>query len=287
MLISLTGVVLATVENAVAESTWTYEDDFETDQAVYDNWDSCGFCESCLDIHLGPCLCYWVPWYGELEQALCFCEGWMAEAAQPFLTYAALPSNGLCTGGSVEFDFAGSGTMVVYAHNAGDVATLGTVTVGPYEVQSFSLPVQYGDPMQFVKFYLSDGEPGDLYFYPCPAIDDLRIEVQYVLLGDLTCDGLINGFDIDPFVLVLGNYLYEYYDLYPACDHMLADLNQDGLVNGFDIDPFVVLIGGGWRDGPVPTPADGNSLSEVRRGPLRISRGPGPDAQQDRQPEGG
>ncbi|MBU0640367.1 MAG: hypothetical protein KKB50_16000 [Planctomycetes bacterium] len=66
-------------------------------------------------------------------------------------------------------------------------------------------------------------------------------------LGDLNCDGMVNGFDIDAFVLALNatppDYP-EYYAVYPDCDHMLADINQDGLVNGFDIDAFVALLGG-------------------------------------------
>ncbi|MBU0638959.1 MAG: carboxypeptidase regulatory-like domain-containing protein [Planctomycetes bacterium] len=64
-------------------------------------------------------------------------------------------------------------------------------------------------------------------------------------LGDLNCDGAVNGFDIDAFVLALQGP--DFYDpVYPDCDINLADINQDGSVNGFDIDPFIdLLIGGG------------------------------------------
>jgi hypothetical protein len=63
-------------------------------------------------------------------------------------------------------------------------------------------------------------------------------------LGDLNCDGLINVFDIDPFVLALTNpeaYAAEH----PYCNYLLGDINGDGLVNAFDIDPFVQLLTGG------------------------------------------
>ncbi|MBU0638011.1 MAG: trypsin-like peptidase domain-containing protein [Planctomycetes bacterium] len=63
--------------------------------------------------------------------------------------------------------------------------------------------------------------------------------------GDLNCDGELNGFDIDPFVLVLGDTppdYPDYYGSYPDCDHMLADINGDGQINGFDIEPFIDLI---------------------------------------------
>ncbi|MBU0638523.1 MAG: hypothetical protein KKB50_06635 [Planctomycetes bacterium] len=64
--------------------------------------------------------------------------------------------------------------------------------------------------------------------------------------GDLNCDGLVNGFDIDAFVLLLNDVepYDDYYAVYPNCQHMSADVNLDGAVNGFDIDAFVLLLGG-------------------------------------------
>ena len=64
------------------------------------------------------------------------------------------------------------------------------------------------------------------------------------LPGDLNCDGLVNSFDIDPFVLALTDS-DAYAAAYPECDYMLADCNDDGLVNSFDIDAFVALLTGG------------------------------------------
>jgi hypothetical protein len=68
-----------------------------------------------------------------------------------------------------------------------------------------------------------------------------------LLPGDLNCDGLVNAFDIDPFVLALTSSGQEppfagYFAAYPGCNPMLADCNADGLVNAFDIDPFVQLL---------------------------------------------
>ena len=63
-------------------------------------------------------------------------------------------------------------------------------------------------------------------------------------LGDLNCDGDVDFFDIDPFVLAVTDPA-AYTELYPDCDLMLADINDDGLVNFFDIDGFVVLVVGG------------------------------------------
>jgi len=60
-------------------------------------------------------------------------------------------------------------------------------------------------------------------------------------LGDLNCDGVVNNFDIDPFVLALTDPA-GYAQKFPDCDRMLADCNADGEVNNFDIDPFVKLL---------------------------------------------
>jgi hypothetical protein len=62
--------------------------------------------------------------------------------------------------------------------------------------------------------------------------------------GDMNCDGLVNSFDIDPFVMALCEP-EEYALAYPDCDRFNADTNCDGLVNAFDIDPFVTLLVGG------------------------------------------
>jgi hypothetical protein len=62
-------------------------------------------------------------------------------------------------------------------------------------------------------------------------------------LGDLNCDGQVNAFDIDPFVLAITNPS-AYGQQYPNCDIMLADCNGDGQVNAFDIDPFVEILTG-------------------------------------------
>jgi hypothetical protein len=63
------------------------------------------------------------------------------------------------------------------------------------------------------------------------------------LRGDLNCDGAVNNFDIDAFVLALTDDS-AYTAAFPDCDRNLADVNRDGLVNNFDIDAFVALMTG-------------------------------------------
>ena len=61
--------------------------------------------------------------------------------------------------------------------------------------------------------------------------------------GDLNCDGVVDNFDVDPFVLAITDQT-GYQAAYPGCDYMLADINDDGSVNNFDIEPFVDLLTG-------------------------------------------
>ncbi len=65
--------------------------------------------------------------------------------------------------------------------------------------------------------------------------------------GDLNCDGVVDAFDIDAFVMALTDP-DGYTAAFADCDMMLADVNGDGLVNAFDIDPFVELLIGGLDD---------------------------------------
>jgi hypothetical protein len=65
------------------------------------------------------------------------------------------------------------------------------------------------------------------------------------LRGDTNNDGIVNGFDIDPFVLVLTDYP-AYQAGFPGVNGVArADINQDTIANGFDIDPFVVCVTNG------------------------------------------
>ncbi|MGE0481468.1 MAG: dockerin type I domain-containing protein, partial [Phycisphaerae bacterium] len=64
-------------------------------------------------------------------------------------------------------------------------------------------------------------------------------------VGDANCDGVVDNFDIDPFVQALTSP--ETYAIdYPDCDRTRAcDINGDGAVDNFDIDAFVQLLIGG------------------------------------------
>jgi hypothetical protein len=80
------------------------------------------------------------------------------------------------------------------------------------------------------------------------SLGPTHIELDVRLLrrfnpGDLNCDGVIDAFDIEPFVVALMDPV-RYRQLYPTCDPALADINEDGAVDAFDIEPLVALLGG-------------------------------------------
>ncbi|MBN2448519.1 MAG: trypsin-like peptidase domain-containing protein [Phycisphaerae bacterium] len=62
-------------------------------------------------------------------------------------------------------------------------------------------------------------------------------------LGDLNCDGSVDVFDIDAFVLAVTD-ASGYATVYPDCNINLADCNEDGAVDVFDIGAFVDLVTG-------------------------------------------
>ncbi len=67
--------------------------------------------------------------------------------------------------------------------------------------------------------------------------------IKYVqpTLGDLNCDGALNGADIDPFGLALLDPA-GYQAQFPGCDFSLADFNGDGQVDELDIPLFVQAL---------------------------------------------
>lgn len=108
---------------------------------------------------------------------------------------------------------------------------------------------------EYIEFLRDNGVPGgagqvlyDLWEQNGKAPPELMVMEEITfgggVAGDLNCDGVVNNFDIDPFVLALTDPA-GYAAAYPECDIALGDVNGDGAVNNFDIDPFVALLTGG------------------------------------------
>ena len=98
-------------------------------------------------------------------------------------------------------------------------------------------PTGYFDVIGFVNQASSFGVDG--YYLMAMHAEDFAAPAYGP--GDVNCDGTLNAFDIDPFVVALGDP-EAYAAAYPDCDPATADVNVDHAVNAFDIDPFVVLL---------------------------------------------
>lgn len=77
------------------------------------------------------------------------------------------------------------------------------------------------------------------FLFPATEAADELAALLY--RGDANCDGLVNNFDIDPFVLALIAPA-EYAQVFPGCGGARTDVNNDGATNNFDIDPFVACV---------------------------------------------
>jgi alpha-amylase len=114
--------------------------------------------------------------------------------------------------------------------NAQGVVRIGVMLQSSGDVSNQWLPGLGGG-------YPNPGFTPDMTFYPGNQFAVVPLSAP----GDVNCDGLVNSFDIDPFVQALlapGDYATAF----PDCDISLADMNRDGMANSFDIDPFVDLI---------------------------------------------
>lgn len=80
--------------------------------------------------------------------------------------------------------------------------------------------------------------------YNTPATGHYLTSLRPFTLSDMNLDGLLNNFDIDPFVMALVDLnAYEaQYGIPADVGRILGDVNGDGALNNFDIDPFVECL---------------------------------------------
>ena len=122
---------------------------------------------------------------------------------------------------------------------AGFIADVPYTLLGHGNLVMYSPNDGYGGPDAF-EFKVGDGGTPPLGGESGTAL----VSIWVLRPGDLNCDGAVNFFDIDAFVLAITSptgYEVEY----PDCNILNGDCNFDGSVNFFDIDAFVELVIGG------------------------------------------
>ena len=78
----------------------------------------------------------------------------------------------------------------------------------------------------------------------CGSVTSSAAALAVTVPGDANCDGAVNNFDIDAFVLAVSSGQAAWEAAYD-CDYLCAnDLDGDGVVTNFDIDPFVQCLQG-------------------------------------------
>ncbi|MGD8451858.1 MAG: hypothetical protein PVJ57_08570 [Phycisphaerae bacterium] len=143
---------------------------------------------------------------------------------------------------------APQGNGVVSFSQDGTKAIMPVIYPGNYV---YSFYVETG--AQFATRYEVSAQPNltaiygaDLIGVLCNSGDNSKIWLIGGLLdgdwaADMNCDGVIDNFDISPFLAALLDPT-TYQEDYPLCDPMNADCNDDGEVNNFDIKPFIDLL---------------------------------------------
>ena len=141
-----------------------------------------------------------------------------------------------------EFGVDGTGTAWDYYHgyayrlpeyNAGND---GVFAIGEWLIDYDSLAGP-GDPVVLLQTLTTPGAHD--YDEDCVPGGDNCLN-----LADANCDGSVNAFDIDPFVVALADR--DTWEATYDCDYLCAnDVNCDGSVNAFDIDPFVACLASG------------------------------------------
>ncbi len=177
---------------------------------------------------------------------------WNTAGTQSAFYYT--PEDGMVDMG---FDLGGTGwTGPVAANAAGEVVLIGMTPMyeieplyyrpgaGGYNLNDL-LAVELSFELQEATDINDSGQIAAFGYGPMPG-GGMRYRsavLTPVPRGDMNCDGSVNAFDIDDFVLALTDPS-GYAAARPLCAAYLADMDDDGLVTSFDIDPFVTALTG-------------------------------------------
>ncbi|MBL8880166.1 MAG: S8 family serine peptidase [Phycisphaerales bacterium] len=111
-------------------------------------------------------------------------------------------------------------------------------------LMSYNRTLSIGDIENLLESSADDlGTPAWDQYFGWGRLNTHAALLAAALRGDMNCDGYLNNFDIDPFVLAVSDGA-AYSSAFPNCDILRADMNSDNVVNNFDIDGFVAALAG-------------------------------------------
>lgn len=97
---------------------------------------------------------------------------------------------------------------------------------------------------QVFRRWVVDGRPvaGSEPVLTLDVTGDVQLVAEYLLVGDMNADGVIDEFDVDAFSLALADP-QAYAERFPDIDPFtVGDMNADGRLDEADVDPFVRLF---------------------------------------------
>ena len=156
------------------------------------------------------------------------------------------PTGGRRTGKIIAADFDCDGLIDLASTNrdSNDVSFLRNLGGGVFGAPMFPLPGAGMRPGAITAADLDgDGDP-DIAVANRDSNDvSVLINATCSQRGDLNCDGEVNAFDIEPFLVALFDP-DDYAIQYPDCNINNADTNGDGSIDAFDIESFLELLFG-------------------------------------------
>lgn len=110
-----------------------------------------------------------------------------------------------------------------------------------HPTESWELPVNWSVGGSSLSIDLLDSTGANPHAIDGTLLVTIPVQLLTRPEPDMNCDGAVDAFDIDPFIIaLLEPSTYE--QQYPDCNLMHADVNASGTVDAFDIDPFILCV---------------------------------------------
>jgi len=119
-----------------------------------------------------------------------------------------------------------------------DQSETGQGSSGQFWRFTHTFPIEDQPGLEYVRLRVVPADSMAVFF------DSLSIDTHCVSMGDMNCDGTLDGLDIQPFLLAMFDPA-AYEVEYEGCNILNGDFDHSGVVDVPDVEVFVdALIGG-------------------------------------------